>query len=190
MTNPTFDLIAETKADPRWNLPVWLVLVCVVTFSVQSLLAHGSRVHSIPDGWFTDDTQIHNVTAFFAWTAAANRLNAPFSYTANCPHDDLISNQPPAQFSIWSIVSAIILIGAIALFFFIYLRSEDYGVIPANKAPVIPQITASQKSQKIILLFFLIAMTLCLIQIGAGIFGFLINPPIVLFINNPLLLKN
>jgi nitric oxide reductase subunit B len=74
----------------------------------QNLLAHGSRIHSIPDGWFKDSTQIHNVTAFFVWTAwaaAANRPNAPFSYTANWPHDDLIGNNPPGQFLIWSIVS-------------------------------------------------------------------------------------
>ena len=135
----------------------------------QELLAHGSRVHSIPDGWFKDDTQIHNVTAFFAWTAwtaAANRPNAPFSYTANWPHDDLIGNQPPAQFLIWSIVSVIVLIGAIAVFLFIYLRTEDDSILPATQAAIIPQTTPSQK---ITSLFFLVAMALFLIQIGAGV---------------------
>jgi nitric oxide reductase subunit B len=71
----------------------------------QTLLSKGSAVHFIPRDWFTDDTQIRDVTAFFAWTAwaaSANRPNAPFSYTANFPHDDLIGNQAPGQFVIWS----------------------------------------------------------------------------------------
>jgi nitric oxide reductase subunit B len=134
----------------------------------SELLKHGSAVHSIPDGWFTNDKQIHGVTAFFAWTAwtaAANRPNAPFSYTANWPHDDLIGNQPPAQFVIWSIVSVIILIGAIATFLFIYLRSEDETLETAISTPAIPTITSSQKVTS---LFFVVAMALFLVQIGAG----------------------
>lgn len=115
----------------------------------HQLLAHGSRIHSIPDGWFKDDTQIRNVTAFFAWTAwsaAANRPNAPFSYTANWPHDDLIGNQPPGQFVVWSIVSVIVLIGAIALFLFVYLTQEDDSSIEeVTTRPVIPTPTLSQK---------------------------------------------
>ena len=35
MAISTIDLpIFETEANLRWNLPVWLVLICVVTFSV------------------------------------------------------------------------------------------------------------------------------------------------------------
>jgi nitric oxide reductase subunit B len=32
-------------------------------------LAHGSRIHSIPDGWFQNDRQIHDATTFFTWTS-------------------------------------------------------------------------------------------------------------------------
>jgi nitric oxide reductase subunit B len=135
----------------------------------HQLLAHGSRIHSIPDGWFKDDTQIRNVTAFFAWTAwsaAANRPNAPFSYTANWPHDDLIGNQPPGQFVVWSIVSVIVLIGAIALFLFVYLTQEDDSSIEeVTTRPVIPTPTLSQKVTS---LFFGVAMALFLVQIGMG----------------------
>ena len=35
MAIATKDLpISETEANRRWNLPVWLVLICVATFSV------------------------------------------------------------------------------------------------------------------------------------------------------------
>ncbi|MBF2034956.1 MAG: nitric-oxide reductase large subunit [Leptolyngbyaceae cyanobacterium T60_A2020_046] len=135
----------------------------------QTLLSQGSAVHSIPSGWFTDSTQIRNVTAFFSWTAwaaAANRPNAPFSYTANWPHDDLIGNQLPAQFLIWSIVSVIVLIAAIALFLFIYLTQEDGEEIQA--VPARPAIRLATPSQKVTTLFFGVAMALFLVQILMG----------------------
>ena len=35
MANPAIDIpIATTSAKRRWNLPVWLVIICLVTFSV------------------------------------------------------------------------------------------------------------------------------------------------------------
>jgi nitric oxide reductase subunit B len=135
----------------------------------QTLLSQGSAVHSIPRGWFTDETQIRNVTAFFAWTAwaaSANRPNAPFSYTANFPHDDLIGNQVPAQFLIWSIVSVIVLIAAIALFLLVYLTQEDAEEVQTVTAR--PNLRLATPSQKVTTLFFGVAMTLFLVQILMG----------------------
>jgi nitric oxide reductase subunit B len=135
----------------------------------QTLLSNGSAVHSIPRGWFTDDTQIHNVTAFFAWTAwaaAANRPNAPFSYTANFPHDDLIGNQAPGQFVIWSIVSVIVLIAAIALFLFVYLTQEDAEEVQTVAER--PAIRLATPSQRVTTLFFGVAMALFFVQICMG----------------------
>jgi nitric oxide reductase subunit B len=133
------------------------------------LLAQGSKVHSIPSGWFTEDDQIRDVTAFFSWTAwaaVANRPQAPFSYTANFPHDDLIGNQAPAQFLIWSIVSVIVLIAAIALFLFVYLTQEDAEEVQTVAAR--PAIRLATPSQKVTTLFFGVAMTLFLVQILMG----------------------
>ncbi|MBK4728591.1 nitric-oxide reductase large subunit [Oxynema sp. CENA135] len=135
----------------------------------RDLLKNGSVVHSIPRGWFKDDSQIHNVTAFFTWTAwaaSANRPNAPFSYTANWPHDDLIGNQPPAQFIIWSIVSVIVLIAGIGAFVFIYLAQEETDeILPVPARPAVRIPTASQK---VTALFFGVAMALFLVQIIMG----------------------
>jgi nitric oxide reductase subunit B len=135
----------------------------------RTLLSKGSAVHSIPSGWFTDDTQIRDVTAFFTWTAwaaSANRPNAPFSYTANFPHDELIGNQAPGQFLIWSIVSVIVLIAAIALFLFVYLTQEDAeDVQPVADRPAIRLATPSQK---VTTLFFGVAMALFFVQILMG----------------------
>ncbi len=135
----------------------------------HQLLSKGSAVHSIPRDWFTNDDQIHDVTAFFAWTAwvaAANRPGSPLSYTANFPHDDLIGNQAPAQFVIWSIVSVIVLIGAIALFLFVYLTQEDTEeILPVANRPAIRLATPSQKVTG---LFFGVAMALFFVQILMG----------------------
>ncbi|MBW4496489.1 MAG: nitric-oxide reductase large subunit [Oscillatoria princeps RMCB-10] len=135
----------------------------------RQLLSQGSIVHSIPSGWFKDDTQIHNVTAFFAWTAwaaSATRPNAPFSYTANWPHDDLIGNTPPGQFLIWSIVSVIVLIAAIGIFVFVYIAQEEPDeILPV---PARPAVRIPTPSQKVSSLFFGVAMTLFLIQIVMG----------------------
>ncbi|MCU0525812.1 MAG: nitric-oxide reductase large subunit [Elainella sp. Prado103] len=135
----------------------------------QTLLSRGSAIHSIPSGWFTEPTEIRDVTAFFtwtAWTASANRPNAPFSYTANFPHDDLIGNQAPAQFLIWSIVSVIVLIAAIALFLFVYLTQEDAEEVQSVTAR--PAIRLATPSQKVTSLFFGVAMALFFVQILMG----------------------
>nr|RNJ70849.1 MAG: nitric-oxide reductase large subunit [Leptolyngbya sp. IPPAS B-1204] len=135
----------------------------------RTLLSQGSSVHSIPSNWFTNQTEIRDVTAFFAWTAwaaSANRPNAPFSYTANFPHDDLIGNQAPGQFLIWSIVSVIVLIAAIALFLFVYLTQEDAEEVQPVAAR--PAIRIATPSQKMVTLFFGVAMALFFVQILMG----------------------
>lgn len=135
----------------------------------QTLLSQGSSIHSIPSGWFTDEGQIHSVTAFFSWTAwaaSANRPNAPFSYTANFPHDDLIGNQAPGQFLIWSIVSVVVLIAAIAFFLFIYITQEDAEDV--QPVTIRPAIRLATPSQKVTTLFFGVAMVLFLVQILMG----------------------
>ncbi len=135
----------------------------------QTLLSRGSAVHSIPSGWFQDATEIRNVTGFFTWTAwaaASNRPNSPFSYTANWPHDDLIGNQAPGQFVIWSIVSVIVLIAAIALFVFVYITQEDAEEV--QTVPQRPAIRLATPSQRITTLFFGVAMALFGVQMLMG----------------------
>lgn len=134
----------------------------------QNLLAQGSTAHSIPRHWFTDAEEIHAVTAFFIWTAwaaVATRPLSPFSYTANFPYDPLVGNQPPGQFVIWSIVSVVVLIAAIALFLFVYLTQEEDAVQPVTERPAIRLATPSQK---VATLFFGVAMALFLVQILMG----------------------
>ncbi|MDR7992491.1 nitric-oxide reductase large subunit [Thermosynechococcus sp. TG252] len=134
----------------------------------KTLLSQGAAAHSIPRNWFTDPAQIRDVTAFFAWTAwaaVATRPLAPFSYTANFPHDPLVGNQPPGQFVIWSIVSVVVLIAAIAGFLVVYLLQGEDAVQAVTERPAIRLATPSQK---VTTLFFGVAMGLFLLQILMG----------------------
>lgn len=135
----------------------------------KTLLTNGSRDFSIPSGWFTSNEQIQDVSAFFAWTAwaaSANRFNAPFSYTANFPHDPLVGNEAPGQFVIWSIVSVILLVAGIGIFLFVNLTTEDADEVQEVTAR--PAVRLATASQKVTTLFFGVAMALFLVQIGMG----------------------
>ncbi|MBE9109237.1 nitric-oxide reductase large subunit [Nodosilinea sp. LEGE 07298] len=159
--DPQTDVLTLTNAQTQ-ALPQ-------VFDSYQTLLTQGSREHSIPSGWFTNDEQVRDVTSFFAWTAwaaSANRFNAPFSYTANFPHDPLISNTAPPQFLVWSIVSVILLIGGIGLFLFVNLTQED--VEDVQTVTALPAVRLATPSQKVTTLFFGVAMALFLVQIAMG----------------------
>jgi nitric oxide reductase subunit B len=135
----------------------------------EHLLTYGSVIHSIPHGWFKEPSQIHNVTAFFAWTAwaaAANRPNATFSYTANWPHDPLIGNEQPGQFILWSIISVVLLIAGTGGFLLLYLTRESVDDLQSvTTRPTVRIPTASQKTTS---LFFGVAMALFMVQMAMG----------------------
>ncbi|WAZ25531.1 cbb3-type cytochrome c oxidase subunit I [Streptomyces cinnabarinus] len=72
-----------------------------------------------PDA-ITDPDEIHDVTAYFgwtAWTAAAERPGHDYSYTNNWPSEPLVDNEPTGHTVTWSVLSLIFLLaGAGALF--------------------------------------------------------------------------
>ena len=68
----------------------------------------------------TDPTEIHDLTAFFAWTAwaaAAERPGHDYSYTNNWPAEPRVDNGPTAQLIVWSALSLIALLGGIGIMF-------------------------------------------------------------------------
>lgn len=77
-----------------------------------------------------------------------------------------MGNQPPAQFVIWSIVSVIVLIAAIAGFLLVYLLQEDPNAV--QPVPQRPAIRVPSFSQKLTVLLFAVAMGLFLLQILMG----------------------
>jgi len=110
------------------------------------------------------------LTSFFgwlAWSAGSLRQDADYTYTSNWPYDPLVGNHPLPNALIWSIVSVVLLVLGIAVAIFVYQRyvgHDEYGADLLVEFPE-PEPTASQK---FILLYFLTAIALFVIQIGMG----------------------
>jgi nitric oxide reductase subunit B len=67
-----------------------------------------------------DPEKIHQLTAFFAWSAWASSARRPdhnYSYTNNWPPEDQVGNQPSANVIVWSVISLIALLGGIGILF-------------------------------------------------------------------------
>ncbi|HKH40672.1 MAG TPA: cbb3-type cytochrome c oxidase subunit I [Solirubrobacterales bacterium] len=67
-----------------------------------------------------DPQRIHDLTAFFAWSAWAASARRPghnYSYTNNWPPEDQVANEPSANVIVWSVISLIALLGGIGILF-------------------------------------------------------------------------
>lgn len=77
----------------------------------------------MPSGYITDDSELRQLTAFFAWTAWASiaaRPGTSASYTNNFPYEPEAGNTPTGQSLLWSDLSLIALLGGIAGVLFVF----------------------------------------------------------------------
>jgi nitric oxide reductase subunit B len=77
-----------------------------------------------------DADEIHDLTAFFswsAWAAAARRPGHNYSYTNSWPPEELVDNTPSANVILWSLLSLIALLGGIGLLFAAFGRWNFLG---------------------------------------------------------------
>lgn len=75
-----------------------------------------------------NDADMHALSSFIFWTswsAVTNRPDDNISYTSNWPYDPLVGNTPPASLLIWSLLSIVLLIGAIAALVWFYVQQYD-----------------------------------------------------------------
>ena len=82
------------------------------------------------------DEDMHALSSFVFWTswsAVTNRPDDNISYTSNWPYDPLVDNTPPASLLIWSLLSIVLLIGAIAALVWFY--AQQYDIWRQNLAP-------------------------------------------------------
>jgi len=134
------------------------------------LFRSGNDRMGLQPGIVKTDEEGRLVTVFFtwlSWAAGTQRLDAEHTYTTNWPYDPLVGNKPPPDFLIWSIVSVILLIFAIAgaLFFYQrYIGQDEYENKLKLDFPE-PQPTPSQQAT---LVYFLVAIVLFILQIGLG----------------------
>ncbi|MEU6611019.1 cbb3-type cytochrome c oxidase subunit I [Streptomyces shenzhenensis] len=82
-----------------------------------------------PDA-ITDPGEIHDVTAYFgwtAWTAAAERPGHDYSYTNNWPSEPLVGNKPTGHTVTWSVLSLIFLLAGTGALFAAFGRWNFLG---------------------------------------------------------------
>src|SRR5574337_997598 len=90
-----------------------------------------STKYGLPPHMITDPRDIHDLTAFFAWTAwasAAERPGHTYSYTNNWPAEPRVANGPTGAVVVWSVLSLIALLGGIGIILTVYGRwSQTIG---------------------------------------------------------------
>jgi nitric oxide reductase subunit B len=123
----------------------------------------------------TDERQIHQLTAFFSWTAwaaATERPGKDYTYTNNWPPEPRVGNTPSAHVVLWSVVSLIALLGGIGLLFAAVGRwggqlgwqgrqADSLTFYPADRISLTP-------AQRTTAYFFLVMVLLFLAQVLLG----------------------
>ena len=74
------------------------------------------------------DEEVHDLSAFFfwtAWAASTNRPNDVITYTSNWPHEPLIDNKPTSSLFLWSILSIAFLLIGIGVIVWFYAKQYD-----------------------------------------------------------------
>jgi nitric oxide reductase subunit B len=123
----------------------------------------------------TDKAEIHDLTAFFAWTAWASAAQRPghhYSYTNNWPAEQRVDNGPTAQVIVWSALSLIALLGGIGIMFAVYGRWSQKIGWHGDEASTLsfrePGEVSLTPSQRATIWFFAIVSVLFLAQTLVG----------------------
>ena len=123
----------------------------------------------------TDPDQIHDLTAFFSWTAwasAAERPGHDYSYSNNWPPEPRVDNRPTADILVWSAMSLVALLAGLGALFAIYGRwSKKIGWHSAETPSLSflqPGKVGITKAQKATAWFFLVVSLLFLAQSTLG----------------------
>ncbi len=86
--------------------------------------------HGLQRPFIRDTGEIHLLASYFswaAWTTAATRPDADYSYTNNWPGEPMAGNFPTPQAFFWSVLSLIALLGGAGLVFFIFGKYDLLG---------------------------------------------------------------
>jgi nitric oxide reductase subunit B len=127
-----------------------------------------------PDA-ITDPEDLHQLTAFFAWTAWAGSTDRPghnYSYTNNWPPESRVDNKPTANVIVWSVASLIALLGGIGILFAAFGRWGGklgwHGREQATLSFKAPGDVALTPAQRATAWFFFVMAALFLIQTFVG----------------------
>ena len=139
------------------------------------LFGEDSTKYGLIPNVITDPEQIHDLTAFFGWTAwaaAAERPGKDYTYTNNWPPEPLVDNGPTAAAVVWSVLSLVVLLGGTGALFAVYGRwSQRIGWHGADSPSISfrqPGDVVLTPSQRATAWFFLVISLLFLMQTLTG----------------------
>ncbi len=92
----------------------------------------------LPAKLISSPTELHDLTAYFAWAAWAEVSHRPgktYSYTNNFPPEPLVGNRPATAAYVWSAVSLLFLLGGLGAILFL-LGKFDYLGWRGNPEPI------------------------------------------------------
>ncbi|MFC0861309.1 nitric-oxide reductase large subunit [Sphaerimonospora cavernae] len=122
------------RYDERTGTLVWTAAQAA---AFKQITAHYADLLGRPEGKqglrpeaVTDPKDIHNLTAYFgwsAWAAAAQRPGETYSYTNNWPAEPLVDNGPTGHTVTWSVLSLIFLLGGAGALFAAFGRWNFLG---------------------------------------------------------------
>lgn len=123
----------------------------------------------------TDPEEIHDITAFFGWTAwaaAAERPGHDYSYTNNWPPETRVDNAPTADILVWSAMSLIALLAGLGALFALYGRWSRKIGWHGSETPSLafrqPGEVEITPSQRVTAWFFLVVALLFVVQAMLG----------------------
>lgn len=95
-----------------------------------AFFAQPSRATGLSPSVISSPQDLHQLTAFFAWSAwaaAARRPDAEYSYTNDWPPEPLVRNHPTGPMVVWSVLSLIALLAGTGLLFAAFGRWRFLG---------------------------------------------------------------
>lgn len=131
--------------------------------------------HGLLPSVITDEQEIHELTAFFSWTAwagAAERPGHDYSYTNNWPPEKRVDNTPTADIIVWSGLSLTALLVGLGVLFALYGRWSRTLGWHAEEQPALkfrqPGEVGITPAQKVTAWFFFVVAALFLVQALLG----------------------
>ena len=159
-----------------------------LTFTAEQIVAFGDLKAYYADVFGTDSTkygllpkmitdpqEIHELTAFFSWTAwasAAERPGHDYSYTNNWPPEPRVDNTPTADILVWSGLSLTALLVGLGVLFAVFGRWSGKIGWHASELPTLSFLQPGEveitKAQKVTAWFFFVVAVLFLAQALLG----------------------
>lgn len=141
-------------------------------FGSDALLDELRDQYAMTGNLLPDPADRHALAAFFFWTSWAATTDRPgeenLSYTSNWPHEPLVGNKMTDSAAIWSMVSIVLLLGAIAAMLWLHgSQRHEAEALPPKADPLLGAVaTPSMKATR---KYFFAVIGLMLLQIGMGV---------------------